>query len=407
MNLKEASTRLGVHYQTAYKWVRSGQLSALRVGGRYEISEAAITRFVVNRHSVTAEPKAHERSARSDDLTSEDLLEALEAMALDPVVSVSSAVTFAAEQGAHVLGDLCLVVVMNRDRLHVDYFAIGHPEPDRAAFVSAVIGVLGNPPILGRSPASMPFFNGETVRVAHVPQDHLRAALIPELRQYLAQYSIHSLISAPIMSTGSPVGFIAFSRDTPTAPYTPDDEQYAARVGERIGALVQTAREIALAWRIRRELADDLHTHVDQAAGRQEPTGENMRRLLEAHPDAAALPVVMLDAACRFIAANERFETLSGYTSEAIAGKDIATVAHFTDTPSDDDSYDRLVSGELDYHDIHRSDILANGKRARYAAHRVAIRNPDASLYCILTVCRVLHTPTEPAVDTTRMDAHR
>ena len=38
MNLKTAALRLGVHYQTAYRWVRSGQLVAVKVGAGYEIS---------------------------------------------------------------------------------------------------------------------------------------------------------------------------------------------------------------------------------------------------------------------------------------------------------------------------------------------------------------------------------
>ena len=38
VNLKTAALRLGVHYQTAYRWVRSGQLVAVKVGAGYEIS---------------------------------------------------------------------------------------------------------------------------------------------------------------------------------------------------------------------------------------------------------------------------------------------------------------------------------------------------------------------------------
>ena len=42
MNLKSAARELGVHYQTAYRYVRSGDLVAVRVGPGYEISEAAV-----------------------------------------------------------------------------------------------------------------------------------------------------------------------------------------------------------------------------------------------------------------------------------------------------------------------------------------------------------------------------
>lgn len=54
MNLKEAARHLNVHYQTAYKWVRAGELRAIRVGGRYEISEGAIAQFVATRRSVSS-----------------------------------------------------------------------------------------------------------------------------------------------------------------------------------------------------------------------------------------------------------------------------------------------------------------------------------------------------------------
>jgi excisionase family DNA binding protein len=39
MQLREAADRLGVHYQTAYGWVREGVLPARKVGKGYEVSE--------------------------------------------------------------------------------------------------------------------------------------------------------------------------------------------------------------------------------------------------------------------------------------------------------------------------------------------------------------------------------
>src|SRR5579863_2517982 len=39
MDLREAAGELGVHYQTAYAWVRQGVLPARKVGRGYEISE--------------------------------------------------------------------------------------------------------------------------------------------------------------------------------------------------------------------------------------------------------------------------------------------------------------------------------------------------------------------------------
>ena len=58
MNLKTAARRLGVHYQTAYRWVRSGQLVAVKVGAGYEISDAALERFLARRDAMERVPAA-------------------------------------------------------------------------------------------------------------------------------------------------------------------------------------------------------------------------------------------------------------------------------------------------------------------------------------------------------------
>lgn len=45
LNLKQAAARLGVHYMTAYRYVRQGRLSATQVGTEWRVSEAAIAAF--------------------------------------------------------------------------------------------------------------------------------------------------------------------------------------------------------------------------------------------------------------------------------------------------------------------------------------------------------------------------
>src|ERR1700690_3975164 len=57
MNLKTAALRLGVHYQTAYRWVRSGQLVAVKVGAGYEISEAAVALLQAQRAATERMPE--------------------------------------------------------------------------------------------------------------------------------------------------------------------------------------------------------------------------------------------------------------------------------------------------------------------------------------------------------------
>lgn len=42
MNLQEAADLLGVHYQTAYRWVRNGTLPAQKIHGAYDIDQRAV-----------------------------------------------------------------------------------------------------------------------------------------------------------------------------------------------------------------------------------------------------------------------------------------------------------------------------------------------------------------------------
>ncbi len=50
LDLQEAADALGVHYQTAYRWVRSGQLPAHLVAGRYRIPRADLDQVDNKRH---------------------------------------------------------------------------------------------------------------------------------------------------------------------------------------------------------------------------------------------------------------------------------------------------------------------------------------------------------------------
>lgn len=57
VDLTEAAARLGVHYQTAYKWVRDGSLVAVKRGSTYDIAEAEVERFVSARRAPSAPPR--------------------------------------------------------------------------------------------------------------------------------------------------------------------------------------------------------------------------------------------------------------------------------------------------------------------------------------------------------------
>ena len=49
MQLRDAAEMLGVHYQTAYAWVREGVLPARKTGRGYEVSEGDVSALAARR----------------------------------------------------------------------------------------------------------------------------------------------------------------------------------------------------------------------------------------------------------------------------------------------------------------------------------------------------------------------
>src|SRR5215468_10616366 len=60
MQLRDAAEVLGVHYQTAYAWVRQGVLPARKTGRGYDVSESDVSALAARRASGTA-PRPHIR----------------------------------------------------------------------------------------------------------------------------------------------------------------------------------------------------------------------------------------------------------------------------------------------------------------------------------------------------------
>lgn len=69
LELQATADALGVHYQTAYRWVRSGRLPAQLIGGKYLVSSHDLSEVTVARHRPQAAPapspaRLHRQSER-------------------------------------------------------------------------------------------------------------------------------------------------------------------------------------------------------------------------------------------------------------------------------------------------------------------------------------------------------
>lgn len=60
MQLREAADMLGVHYQTAYQWIREGSLPARKLGRGYELDEADVRALAARRRAGREPPRTIE-----------------------------------------------------------------------------------------------------------------------------------------------------------------------------------------------------------------------------------------------------------------------------------------------------------------------------------------------------------
>jgi MerR family transcriptional regulator, light-induced transcriptional regulator len=97
LDLSEAARELGVHYQTAYRWVREGALRAVKVGKSYRVQRRDLDRFVQRRESGTAPrpiqvrnwghqiDRLHEALRRNDERSASDQVDRLAKGGVSPV----------------------------------------------------------------------------------------------------------------------------------------------------------------------------------------------------------------------------------------------------------------------------------------------------------------------------------
>jgi excisionase family DNA binding protein len=253
MSLQAAADALGVHYQTAYGWVRSGTLAARKTGRGYEVSLASVRALEASR--TTGEPprrviRVRDWPAQADRLY-DAIMDGQETQArrdLDrlaggvPVVDLcqliigpalrrigedwaAGTVTIAAE---HRASAICDRLVGAR---------AGHQPPGRPRGIA----VVATPP--GERHALPALMAAACLRDDRWLVHHLAADLpIAEVGRLAAQIGAHLIVLSAATSDGGGAAAAAASQLTGT---TPGVRVLAGRSGDSLYDLVGLARAAA------------------------------------------------------------------------------------------------------------------------------------------------------------------
>lgn len=367
MNLKQAAAVIGVHYQTAYKWVRSGELIAVRIGGRYEVSEAAIEGFQARRSALMLPGLPADIGFQPVD-GADHALEELESMLIEPFLGLETMTRFVARRAAETVGGACLVTVFGADG-RPRCMSLDHPNPGYAALIGGLLETFG--PLTTIPGLAYPARSPKVIRWPQVPQDVFRSHVLPELQQHLSLYPVRSLVSVPVVIDGQQRGAISCTGSEADRPHSDEDVTVLHEMAERVGRLIVTAEDVTIAARVRAELTQGLSLLVQDRQG-EVPSSE-IAPWFDRVTKHVALPVAVMDRDRVLVAVNPAFQRIRSGEGNAV-GSVFEATTHPDDQAADQASFGRLTSGELDYLDVVLRRQRPRGEVMTYTAHRSAVR---------------------------------
>jgi excisionase family DNA binding protein len=368
VNLKTAARRLGVHYQTAYRWVRSGQLVAVKVGSGYEISEAALTRFQVQRAAIERVPDLDESRAPRAATTAEDAVALLDAMLERVTVDARPVAERTARLVAEVLGDAAVVYGLD-EAGHSTVLHVAHHDPV-CEVTASTVARHGDP---GSFFARAALRDAEPLFIPQVPQRNVRRRLRAEVQQHMGVVGCYSALSVPIVVDGHPVAALVASRDTPTRPYTREDLDFVRELAGRLESAYALAARCRGAWALRERIVDALRSAGDEL-------GEAAMLDVVASDHAVAV----LDLDLRHVAVTDAYATMLGVDRASLVSTALAPRA--TNDDEVRDSLARLLFGELDYCEVPVVPASPAGTPAML--HVAMVREADATPRYVVVIAQ-------------------
>lgn len=381
MNLKTAARRLGVHYQTAYRWVRSGQLVAVKVGSGYEISEAALARFQAQRTALERHPDLDAFDARPSvsPVTPDQALDVLDAMLHRVTIDAHEVAARATRLVSELLGDAVIFYGVTEDGFDVRHVA--HPDPACEVTV-ATVARHGDPNAWF---ARVAVNTDEPLLLPQVPQRQVRDHLRAEVQHQLLLSGCYSALSVPVHVHGEAIGALVASRDTPTRPFTRDDLDLVRALAARVERAYTVAADSRAAWEMRQAVVDALTAHDGDAMSVVERT--------VADDDAVAV----LDLDLRHSWVTTSYAALFAAQPACLHRTPLAPMASAADVLRD--ALARVRFGEIDYCHLQIEPVATPGTRVML--HAAMVREPDATPRCLVIVAHgVPAAPSlEPATD--------
>lgn len=258
MTLKQAARTLGVHYQTVYRWVRSGELAAIKLGSRYEVSEIAIAELLANRDGARSSGSVAQAGHEIRDLHRHDELQLIaRSTRANPTALLEAVVR-------HLTRDLCdsaSVRLVSADGERLDLHAVAVADPSQASAVHAAAMRVDLP--TSRTVWEEALQSGVVQSLDHVPVNVSKDRLGPRTRLILGEISTYSVALAPLVVDGLSMGVVTAVRFSAGRPFLPHELDELRLVAEIANSGLERADRFSATWNTSMALRTKLASALD------------------------------------------------------------------------------------------------------------------------------------------------
>jgi excisionase family DNA binding protein/PAS domain S-box-containing protein len=390
MNLKTAARRLGVHYQTAYRLVQQGDLTAVKIGNRYEISEEAIERAVARPAALArygdpySDARNHDGSAISASRTRDEVLQDLDVVLATPSVEARPALGLIARTVADCLGDTAFIIQFSSQGEVVLPAVCETSESSLVSFASTLCSAL----VSGVGAGLVELASKEARVVRHIRQDQLYSEVRPEYHECIRGLALHTMIVVPMVAADELLGvFLSFRGQSP-APYTCDDLEFVKAIARRCARAIRTSRECRAGWAERARLRGAIYAEM---SSRPSVGADPYCRWTPRIPDSEFI-VAFTGADGGVTAVNRQFLEVTGYAEADVVGRRLSDLIVPARADRRPDGYGYARS-EFDCSDSVCLETLADGDVMEFLVNDCNVYFPGESLCVVVSVL----IPTSPA----------
>lgn len=163
--------------------------------------------------------------------------------------------------------------------------------------------------------------SGEPLFIPSLQPTQLEMVTIQELRPYIREYGVHSLLVAPMVANNKVMGAISLARDRDSKAFTIDDQNFLLDLCNRTALSIENSR---LFTSLRAEI--DKWLHAKEALDTSE---ERFRAIFEA----TSLGIKVLDLDGNILQTNTAFQAMLGYASADVIGVPFHQLLYVRDAP--------------------------------------------------------------------------